>query len=95
MVAARGEDAAFGIALQQPAHGDVQGLPAHVLAYSYQLVFRNLFLYLFHFSLQLAFFNCSRSDSAWQHLEVEIRDVSLVPLEVRIVSEVLVELVSS
>ena len=95
MMTARCEDAAFGVALQQPTHGNVQGLPAHVLAYSNQLVFCDFLLYLFWLSLQFAFLDSSRSDSAGQHFEVKVGDVSLVPLKVRIISEVFIELVSS
>lgn len=95
MMAARCEDAAFGVALKQTTHRDVQGLTTHMLAYSNQLIFRNFFLYLFHLSLQFAFLNSSHSDSTRQHLEIEIRDISLVSLEVRIISEVLIELISS
>lgn len=95
MVAARCKDAAFCVALKQPSHGDVQGLAAHVLAYSNQLVLCYFFLYLLHLSLQLAFLYGSGSDSAGQLLEIEVRNISLVSLEVRVVSEELIELVSS
>lgn len=95
MVATRGEDAALGVALKEASHGDVQCLAAHVLANPNKLVLCYFFLYFLHLPLQFTLLDSSSSHSAGQLLEVKVGHISLVPLEVRIVSKELIELVAS
>jgi hypothetical protein len=94
MVAAGREDAALGIALQQPAHRDVQRFPAHVLADPDQLALGDLLLDLLMLPGQLALLNGSCGHSRRQLLEVEVGDVAPVALEVGVVPEELVEFVA-
>ena len=64
-----------------------------MLANADQLKFADLFLYFLGEGLESTFFDCGVGNSGGEGLEIEVGDITLVALEVRVIAEVLVELV--
>jgi hypothetical protein len=94
MVTAGGQNAAFGVALEQSPHGNVKCFSAHVLTDADELVLAQLHLDLLRISVKVALLNRGVSHGVGEKGEVEVSYVALVALKVRVVLEETVKLVA-
>lgn len=94
VMAAGGQYAPFCITLKQTSHRDVQGLSAHMLADSNELQLSYLFLYLLWVGGKRALFDGSGGHGVGEDGEVEMGNISFESLEIGVVLEESIELVS-
>ena len=95
MMAARGKDASLNIASHHTSNGNIQRLSAHMLAYSDELALSYFLFDLFSWPSEPAFLYCCSSHCGRKMCEIEIANIAFVSLEVGVVSEELVELIST